>query len=56
MKIILAGIEYVGTTTIANLLKDWKVEYTGRPFYDGLMHDHMKIPHTSGHPDDTTLE
>ena len=56
MKIILAGIEYVGTTTIANLLKDWKVKYTGRPFYDGLMHDHMKIPHTSGHPDDTTLE
>ena len=38
MKIILVGIEYVGTTTIANLLKDWKVEYTGRPFYDGLMH------------------
>ena len=37
MKIILAGIEYVGTTTIANLLKDWKVKYTGRPFYDGLM-------------------
>ena len=56
MKIILAVIEYVGTTTIANMLKDWKVVYTGRPFYDGLMHDHMKIPHTSGHPDDTTLE
>ena len=56
MKIILAGIEYVGTTTIANMLKDWKIEYTGTPFYDGLMHDHMKIPHTSGHPDDTTLE
>ena len=56
MKIILAGIEYVGTTTIANKLKDWKLEYTGTPFYDGLMHDHMKIPHTSGHPDDTTLE
>ncbi len=56
MKIILAGIEYVGTTTIANMLKDWKLKYTGTPFYDGLMHDHMKIPHTSGHPDDTTLE
>ncbi len=56
MKIILAGIEYVGTTTIANMLKDWKLEHTGTPFYDGLMHDHMKIPHTSGHPDDTTLE
>jgi len=56
MKIILAGIEYVGTTTIAKMIKDWKLEYTGTPFYDGLMHDHMKIPHTSGHPDDTTLE
>ena len=55
MKIILAGIEYVGTTTIAKMIKDWKLEYTGTPFYDGLMHDHMKIPHTSGHPDDTTL-
>lgn len=56
MKIILAGIEYVGTTTIAKMINDWKLEYTGTPFYDGLMHDHMKIPHTSGHPDDTTLE
>ena len=56
MKIILVGIEYVGTTTIAKMLKDWKLKYTGSPFYDGLMHDHMKIPHTSGHPDDTTLE
>jgi broad-specificity NMP kinase len=56
MKIILVGIEYVGTTTIAKMLKDWKLKYTGSPFYDGLMHDHMKIPHTSGHPDDTTLK
>jgi len=56
MKIILAGIEYVGTTTIANMLKNWKIKYTGTPFYAGLMHDHMKIPHTSGHPDDTTLK
>ena len=46
MKIILAGIEYVGTTTIANLLKDWKVKYTGRPFYDGLMHD-LSLIHIS---------
>ncbi|MDG2101513.1 MAG: hypothetical protein GWO78_04490 [Dehalococcoidales bacterium] len=56
MKIILVGIEYVGTTTIANMLKGWKLEYTGTPFYAGLMHDHMKFPHSSGHPDDTTLE
>ena len=38
MKIILAGIEYVGTTTIANKLKDWKLEYTGTPFYLSLIH------------------
>lgn len=56
MKIILAGIEYVGTTTIANRLRDWKTNVTGEPFADGLIHDHSKLPHTSGHPDDTTLE
>ena len=56
MKVILAGIEYVGTTTMANTLRDWKVKVTGEPFAGGLIHDHSKIPHTSGHPDDTTLE
>ncbi|MAX18305.1 MAG: hypothetical protein CL709_00335 [Chloroflexi bacterium] len=56
MKVILAGIEYVGTTTMANMLRDWKTKVTGEPFAGGLIHDHSKIPHTSGHPDDTTLE
>ena len=56
MKIILAGIEYVGTTTMANLLSEWKENVTGEPFFMGLIHDHSKIPHTSGHPDDTNLE
>ena len=56
MKIILAGIEYVGTTTIAQLLQQWKKEVMGEPFYMDLVHDHSKLPHTSGHPDDTTLE
>ncbi len=56
MKIILAGIEYVGTTTIAARLSAWKREVMGEPFYLGLIHDHSKLPHTSGHPDDTTLE
>ena len=56
MKILLVGIEYVGTTTIANLLAQWKTELTGEAFYMGLIHDHSKLPHTSGHPDDTTLE
>ncbi|MCH7906400.1 MAG: hypothetical protein IIB26_03125 [Chloroflexi bacterium] len=54
MKVILAGCEYVGTTTIANKLHDWKQSVMGEGF--SLIHDHSKIPHTSGHPDDTTLE
>ena len=56
MKLILAGIEYSGTTTLANLLSDWKTKIMGEPFYMGLIHDHFKLPHTSGHPDDTTQE
>ena len=56
MKLIIAGIEYSGTTTLANLLSDWKVKVMGEPFYMGLTHDHFKLPHTSGHPDDTTAE
>ena len=56
MKVILAGIEYVGATTIANKLSVWKTEIMGAPFAGGLIHDHSKLPHTSGHPDDTTLE
>jgi broad-specificity NMP kinase len=54
VKIILAGIEYVGTTTMANKLREWKATVTGEPF--PIIHDHSKVPHTSGHPDDTTLE
>ena len=56
MKIILAGIEYVGTTTMASSLRTWKNEVMGEPFNNGLIHDHFKLPHTSGHPDDTTPE
>lgn len=56
MKVILAGIEYVGSTTISRMLSDWKLKNMGEPFFLGLIHDHSKLPHTSGHPDDTTLE
>jgi|TARA_B110000263_G_scaffold249249_1_gene266301 hypothetical protein len=56
MKVILAGIEYVGSTTISRMLSDWKLKNMGEPFFMGLIHDHSKLPHTSGHPDDTTLE
>jgi hypothetical protein len=56
MKVILAGIEYVGSTTISRMLGDWKLKIMGESFFMGLIHDHSKLPHTSGHPDDTTLE
>lgn len=54
MQLILAGCEYVGTTTIAHAIDDWMAEKMGARFT--LIHDHWKIPHTSGHPDDTTPE
>jgi hypothetical protein len=54
VKILLVGSEYVGTTTMSHKIDDWKKSVTGEPF--ALLHDHSKLPHTSGHPDDTTLE
>ncbi len=54
MQLILAGCEYVGTTTIAHAIDDWMAAKMGARFT--LIHDHWKIPHTSGHPDDTTPE
>lgn len=54
MRLILAGCEYAGTTTLANAIDDWMAEKMGARF--SLIHDHWKIPHTSGHPDDTSAE
>ena len=52
MKLILIGCEYSGTTTLALAINEWMRETTGRGF--GIIHDHWKIPHTSGHlPTDT---
>lgn len=52
MRVILVGCEYVGTTTLAHAIDDWLEANIGVRF--SLIHDHWKIPHTSGHPDDTT--
>ena len=52
MRLILAGCEYSGTTTLSQSIDDWMQENMGCRF--SLIHDHWKIPHTSGHPDDTT--
>ncbi len=54
MRLILVGCEYVGTTKLANAIDNWMDATMGARF--SLIHDHWKIPHTSGHPDDSTLE
>src|SRR3970040_233852 len=35
-------------------IDDWMASTMGARF--SLIHDHYKVPHTSGHPDDTTPE
>jgi hypothetical protein len=54
MRLVLAGCEYSGTTTLAHAIDDWLFGTMGARF--PLIHDHYKVPHTSGHPDDTTAE
>ena len=54
MRLLLAGCEYAGTTTVAHAIDDWMAENMGTRF--SLIHEHWKIPHTSGHPDNTTTE
>ncbi|MBT5320339.1 MAG: hypothetical protein HOL45_10590 [Chloroflexi bacterium] len=54
MRLLLAGCEYSGTTTVAHAIDDWMSENMGTRF--SLIHEHWKIPHTSGHPDNTTSE
>ena len=54
MRLLLVGCEYVGGTTLAHAIDDWMFEKMGARF--SLIHEHWKIPHTSGHPDDTTSE
>jgi hypothetical protein len=54
MRLLLAGCEYAGTTTVAHAIDDWISENIGARF--SLIHEHWKIPHTSGHPDNTSSE
>ena len=54
MRLILAGCEHSGTSTLAHAIDDWLEATMGARFT--LIHDHYKVPHTSGHPDDTTPE
>jgi len=48
MRLILAGCEHTGTSTLAFAIDDWMEENIGARF--SLIHDHWKLPHTSGHP------
>jgi hypothetical protein len=47
MKLILAGCEYSGTTTLANGIYEWAKQALGANIR--IIHDHWKIPYTSGH-------
>ena len=52
MKLLLIGCEYAGTTTLAKGILRWGEEEMGA--YFGLIHDHWKVPHVTGHwPIDT---
>ena len=48
MRLIIAGCEYSGTTSLAFALDDWLLDNMGTRF--PLIHDHWKLPDTSGHP------
>ncbi len=48
MRLVIAGCEYSGTTTLTFAIDDWMRETIGAGF--PLIHDHWKLPHTSGHP------
>ena len=48
MKLILVGCAYAGTSTLAMAIFEWAQRDLGANF--GMLHDHYKIPHTSGHP------
>lgn len=48
MRLVIAGCEYSGTSTLTFAIDDWLHEKMGVRF--PLIHDHWKIPDTSGHP------
>lgn len=48
MRLVIAGCEYSGTSTLTFAIDDWMHETIGVRF--PLIHDHWKLPDTSGHP------
>ena len=47
MRLLLAGCEYAGTTTLANAIDEWAQSEMGSGFR--LIHDHFKLPDTQPH-------
>ena len=48
MRLLIAGCEYSGTSTLAFAIDDWMHDMMGVRF--SLIHDHWKVPDTNGHP------
>ena len=48
MRLVIAGCEYSGTSTLAFAIDDWMERNIGVRM--PLIHDHWKLPDTSGHP------
>ena len=48
MRLVIAGCEYSGTSSLTFAIDDWMRETIGVRF--PLIHDHWKLPDTSGHP------
>ena len=46
MRLILAGCEYSGTSTLANAISEWAAKATGISM---SIHDHFQIPYVSHH-------
>lgn len=56
MRLLLVGCEYAGATTLATALCEWGERAMGGGWELFLLHDHFKIPHTSGHGHEPTDE
>ena len=56
MRLLLVGCEYAGTTTLATAICKWGQRAMGGGWELFLLHDHFKIPHTSGHGHEPTDE
>ena len=54
MRLVVVGCEYAGTTTLVNGIRRWAEDNMAADWT--ILHDHYKIPHIDGHPDDLSPE